>query len=207
MAQTPAERPALEGLPPLQHQTLALTDFHQINGHGIPGFHLVKQEIRALEPMTEVPFIFDASKDEIEEVQGHRGCQAVDPRPRPTESGFHIVDLVLNNPLSKGESATLEYTTLFSYKNPPSPQFTRRIGKSGMEALDITVRFEAQKMPRRVWWGAWEGLSYESPAVPGTKEEVQPSPVPSAEIENAFEVRRKRTAIIPGTILGFKWEW
>jgi hypothetical protein len=201
-----ARPPGMENLPPMHHQTISAIDCHQLNSQGLPELHTVTQRIIAVEDMDRVPFIIDAGQADIVGVDAIDGCQAGDPY---TVDKYQVVDIRLGHTLSAGGEAELTYSTRLNYKKAPPPEFLRRVGRSGMRYLDVTVLFAADKLPSEVWWNRYQdvGASHPSIVPVGPAVYMAPHEIISGENTGMREVQYVEEELSEGTILGFRWKW
>jgi len=184
-------------LPPLQHQTLALADYHYLNGQGIPDMHQTRQRIRALAPITHIPYRFDTDELSVEGVEGCRAGQVYEAAP-----GLYAVDLTLEEPLKPGDEATLDYITHFRYNERPDPVFRRAIGARAID-LDIDVVFDNRYPPTSVWQSTWD--SYQPGSLVAAESSVTPE-LYATDAENSLGVTLSQEGL-QNTVIGFRWEW
>lgn len=139
---------------PPGHLTVSLHEFHYIGANGLPERHKTIQVIRALaEGLERYPYRFDTEHGTVSIARGgHRVA------PQTThEEQLYGVDLVLQRPLHKDATASLEYDTVFSYMldDPPEREF-RRGTRSRTENLEMYLKFHRSRLPRKVWWAEWD---------------------------------------------------
>ncbi|TRW46954.1 hypothetical protein [Georgenia yuyongxinii] len=175
---------------PAGYETLVAHEFHRIGPDGLPAEHRTLQVIRALEPMDRYVYQFDTHAAAVEVLRGGRAG----PVRRSAMSGLYGVELTLTNPLRPGETASLEYRTVFSYAEVPPPSF-RRGTRRPVGSLELNVQFDLARLPARVWWGRWETIWAESPS---RTEEIPLTP--------DGHVHRFLTGL-EGEIVGFVWQW
>jgi hypothetical protein len=126
-------------------------------------------------------------------VEVGQGCSGLGGSFREIATDMFTTDIMLAGTLATGETATLEYQTLFRYQTVPAPEFRRTVVVS-MENLDIRVQFHPDKMPRSVLWAVWNGL--DGPIVAS-------EPV---ELDSQCAVHRF-LRFAQQTVAGFRWEW
>jgi hypothetical protein len=188
-------------LPPPQHQTLAVEDWHTIGREGVPVLHYTRQKIRALPdldgPMRIFPYRFDTNAVEVTVPVGGVAGELYEVQP-----GFmHAVDIELDEPLAPGQETELEYGTRFNYRKPPPPLFRRGIGKSVVESLDIHVTFDRDSVPNMIWRTIWNGY------VPDASVDTE---APARLVEDVLDdgltasLHRRN---IRDKVIGLRWQW
>jgi hypothetical protein len=175
---------------PVAYETLVAHEFHRIGADGLPAEHRTLQVIRALEPMDRYVYQFDTHAAAVEVLRGGRAG----PVRRSAMSGLYGVELMLTSPLHPGETASLEYRTVFGYAEVPPPSL-RRGTRRRIASLELNVQFDPARLPAHVWWGRWETIWSDEPS---RAEEVALAP--------DGHVHR----FLPGldrAIVGFTWKW
>ena len=112
--------------------------------------------------------------------------------PYALDNGLYAVDIMLDQTLDVGETASMEYETTFWYRTPP-PQEFRRASSGRIDNLDLRVQFHPLRLPAQVWWSEWPALD----GPPATSEPVG--------LDVAKSVHRHLDAI-ERTVVGFRWE-
>jgi len=172
-------------------KTLSLHDHHYLGPDGLPVRHRVIHVIEALvDGLDRVPCRADTNALTIEVGQGFSGLAG--PFYQPITELF-VVDMLLAKPLAAGETATLEYSTIFHYPLPPPRDF-RRVVQYFVENLDIRVEFHPDKLPSEVVWAVWDGM--DGPIV--ARENVA--------LDSQFAVHRY-LRLAEKTAVGFHWDW
>lgn len=186
----PAPGDGVLGAAPAGYETLVAHELHRIGADGLPAEHRTLQVIRALEPMDRYVYQFDTHAAAVEVLRGGRAG----PVRRSAMSGLYGVELTLTSPLQPGETASLEYRTVFSYAEVPPPSF-RRGTRRRIGSLELNVQFDLARLPARVWWGRWETIWADEPS--GTEE------VPLAPDGHVHRF----LPTLDGEIVGFTWQW
>ena len=172
-----------------RHRTLLLHEFHRVGADELPAEHRTVQTIEATtDGFDRYPYRFDTTAADVEVLQG-----GVAGPLYAVGGGLSAVDILLAQPLQKGEVASLEYRSIFRYAVAPRPEF-RRAARYRVENLLMRVQFDPERLPRSVWWAVWHGL--QGPVV---EQEL-------VELDREFAVKRYLEAI-ERTVVGFRWEW
>lgn len=174
-------------LPPRRHRTVSLQEWHRVGPDGLPESHRSLHLIRANERLDRYPYIFDTDAASVRVVHGGRASE-----PYALDNGLYAVDIMLDQTLDVGETASMEYETTFWYRTPP-PQEFRRASSGRIDNLDLRVQFHPLRLPAQVWWSEWPALD----GPPATSEPVG--------LDVAKSVHRHLDAI-ERTVVGFRWE-
>lgn len=175
---------------PVRHRTVALHEHHYVGADGLPLRHRTLQVVEALvDGFRRYPYRCDTDALAVDVLQGGWFEGAV----RRLPGGFFAADIVLNDPLARGQTTTIEYVTTFHYRTPPPREF-RRGAMRRVDNVDILVRFHPECLPNAVWWGEWE--SADGPLL---------RRVPVA-LDSSHAVHRYLGSI-EGIVVGFLWEW
>jgi hypothetical protein len=186
LAVSPAESAAMGEQ---RHLTLQLQELHRLGPDGLPAEHRTMQTIEAVvDGLDRYPYRFDTAATEVKVLQGGSAGPLYE-----VNQDVSAVDIVLAQPLDKGDIANLEYRTTFSYTEPPPPEL-RRAARYRVENLLIRVQFDPGKLPKSVWWAIWDGR--EGPV-------IEQEPV---ELNNELAVMRF-LHVIECAVVGFHWEW
>lgn len=177
--------------PPRNYQTVLLQELHTVGEDRIPVRHRTNQGLRATGPMRAYRYRFDTSAALVQVTRGGR-ADAVHATDQP---GVYAVDIELEQPLTgPGQTASLEYETYFSYREPPEPVF-RRICLRRTENVELGVAFHPDALPREVRWCVW------SSRAPWELEHAEVVPLgPSGSVHRFVRV-------IESSGAGFTWSW
>lgn len=188
-AETPAVVPFTDHRP-ASHRTLTVHEHHYLGADGLPSKHRTLQVIEALvDGLARHPYRVDTDALSIEVLQGG----SIDGGLHRLPGGFFEASIALADPLSRGQTTTIEYLTRFHYSAPPPPEF-RRGATRRIDNLDLRVQFHPQRPPRKVWWAQWRGT--DGPLLHQT---VVP-------LDSSLAAQRYLDSI-EGTVVGFHWEW
>ena len=174
-------------LPPRRHGTMSLQDVHQVGPDGLPASHRTVQVIRAEDELDRYPCVFDTDAAGFRVVRGG-SCG----EPYALGEGLFGIDIVLTEPLRRGETTTVEYETTFWYRVPPPPEF-RRAAADRLANVSLRVQFHHLRLPGQVWCSEWPALD----APPVRSERVQ--------LDAEKSVQRDYPAL-ERTVVGFRWE-
>ncbi|MFT3833126.1 MAG: hypothetical protein QM711_07365 [Micropruina sp.] len=174
-------------LPPRRHRTVALQDRHQIGPDGLPASHRTVQVIRAEDELDRYPCVFDTDAAGFRVVRGGTCGE-----PYALGERLFGIDVMLAEPLRRGETATVEYETTFWYRTPPPPEF-RRAAVDLLTNVSLQVQFHHLRLPQRVWCSQWPAL------------DASPERSESVELDAEKSVRRDFPAL-ERTVVGFRWE-
>jgi hypothetical protein len=132
---------------------VSLHEWHLVGADGLPVRHRTVHVLRALRPgLSSYTYRFDSREARVRAV---RGCRA--GAPRPDADGLMAVDLELPRSLAVGETAALEYETLFDWRSVPPPELRRGM-RQRVERLDMRVEFSPLRLPARLEWAVWDGF-------------------------------------------------
>jgi hypothetical protein len=182
------KRPGLD-LYRYEHETVLLHEAHYVDKNGQPAKHRSVQNIRSIVPqMRSYQFrFFTDSEIDLEVVRG-----GVRGDTYHLDEYVQAIDIVLDEPLVYGETASLEYVTIF--KSPTEyPLYFNRAVLQSVDSLEICVVFE--KLPQRVFWAEWDGHE------------------PTANIVNEERWKIQGKAVhrslthVEQAVFGFRWEW
>lgn len=175
---------------PARHRTLSLHEVHIVGEDGLPSEHRSLQVIQALAPLVRYPFRVDT---DVVAVHVARGGRAVGLR-HDAIPGLYAVDIELTRPLSAGDTAVLEYSTTFAYRDRPPPEF-RRAAYRRVEAVEIAVRFHPGRLPASLEWCSWD-----------RHDDVQPVSTEPADLDPDHAAHRYLARIENATV-GFRWSF
>ena len=171
------------------HQTLSLHEWHVVGPDGLPVRHRTVHVLRALRPgLTAFTYRFDSSDATVRAIRGARAGE-----PRTDADGLTAVDLTFPRPLAVGETASLEYETLFTWRSVPPPE-VRRTMRQRVERLDMRVEFAPERLPAELRWAVWDGFGARMRAA----ERV--------ELDEEYAAHRFVDAAV-GVTVGFEWTW
>lgn len=186
--------PTLSQTPP-RHSTVLLHEYHYVGADGLPERHRTIQIIRALvDGLDRYCYRFDTDHATVSVSRPGNG---VTTSGKWVEHQLYGIDILLKRPLMRDETVSLQYDTVFSY-NPakPPPREFRRGATGRTENLEIYVQFHPNRLPRKLWWGQWDGYDNEAQLI-----SRQPL---------ALEDDLSRSRFLPyieRTVVGFGWDW
>jgi hypothetical protein len=173
-----------------RHETLSLHELHVLGPDGKPAEHQTIQLIRStVDGLDSLPYRFDTDELVVDVVRGG----SVGELYRASDS-LYAVDLRLDRPLDRGETALLQIRTNFVYREAPPPEFRRGVLGSTQD-LTLWVSFHPDKLPRRVWQARWDALDH--------AQVVEQELVP---LDDERSVNCRFDAV-ERAIVGFYWEW
>ena len=173
-----------------QHRTVSLHELHYVGADGLPEHHETTQVIKALvDGLDHYTYIFDTNEAEVSVVRGGTAGPLYD-----FSDGLFAVDVAFHHPLTRGEVGALTYITRFHYREAPEPAF-RRQARRLVENLELRVAFHPQRLPERVWWTEWQGLTWE-----------QGEPPEPQVLDADHAVQRYLTSVREKTV-GFVWDF
>lgn len=172
-----------------QYRTVSLHEFHRVGADGLPADHRTIHVVEALsDGLARYPYRFDTNAAVVEVVRGGKASPLYQ-----FDEKLYAVDILFARPLQQGETASLEYLTLFHYRTPPPREFRRAVYRR-VESLQIRVEFHPQKLPSFICWGEWTELDG-----PITRQE-------EVVLDDELAVHRYLTAV-EQAIVGFYWDW
>lgn len=172
-----------------EYRTISLHEYHRIGADGLPADHRSIHVIESLtDGLTRYPYRFDTNAAVVEVIRGGRAG----PLSRFSDN-LYAVDIIFSEPLDRGRTASLEYQTVFNYREPPPREFRRAVFRR-LESLHIRVEFHPDRLPSAVWWSEWEDL--DGPVV--RQEQVY--------LDGEHGVHRYLSAL-ERAIVGFHWDW
>jgi hypothetical protein len=178
-----------DGGPP-QHATIALHDVHTLGPDGWPSEHQTIQAIKStVDGLEAFPYRFDTDELVVEIVRGGK----VGDTYRVTDN-FFGVDIVLERPLLRDETALVHYRTTFAYRTAPPTELRRGVVGT-MRDVTLWLRFHPDRRPARVWLGRWDRLD-DATVV---EEHL-------VELDDEFSVQA-RYETVSDAIIGFHWSW
>lgn len=178
------------GQPP-RHETLSLHELHVLGPDGRPAEHETIQVIKStVDGLDTVPYRFDTDELVVEMIRGGR----VGDRPYRINDSLYGVDIVLAQPLARGESLLLQYRSTFFYRSAPPPEFRRGVMRTTRD-LTMWVKFHPGRVPARVWEARWDRLDHAR---------ILQQHV--AELDGELSVH-SRFGYVERAVVGFHWEW
>lgn len=115
---------------------------------------------------------------------------------RRVSTGLFGVDIVFTAPLAAGETSSLEYRTVFSYRDAPPPEFRRAAVTRPVSNVVVRVQFHPERLPAAVEWAQWDDFAPE--AEPVATEAVD---LDAEAAVHRYVARLERAAV------GFRWTW
>lgn len=188
----PGSARAAGGPPPTDgrgYRTVSLGDLHVIGADRRPQTHRTVQVVRALDPLRSFNLRFDTSALMVDVVRGGRPGEVYET----DQQGVWATDIHLHDTVAPGETAVVEYSTVFRYPEPPLPLFRRAFSRT-VGTVDLQVRFHPARVPQRVWRATWEGWA--DPPVDLVEHEVAPD-----------HTVHWSGAQVQETMVGFTWQW
>lgn len=173
------------------YRTVSLHEWHLIGADGLPARHRTIHVLRALRPgLRAYTYRFDSREASVRVIAGARAGG-----PYTDDEGLTAVDLELPRSLAAGETATLEYETVFSWRAVPPPEL-RRSMRLRVERLDMRVEFSPERRPEQLHWAVWDGHA------PGARIRA----AERVDLGEDHSVHRFVDALDGGTV-GFTWRW
>jgi hypothetical protein len=173
---------------PQDHRTLSVVERYVVGEDGaLVGRHTL-QTIRATNSAVDT-YIFNHEEDatDIDVVHGgHLG------QSHRYGGGLSAVEIILEEPLGHSEAAALEYRTMYSGKGEATE--VRRTALAKTEHVDFAVQFSAERVPREVFWCAWNDQ------IGGQIVVAEPVPI-------RRNSARKFLPFLEQTVAGFRWIW
>jgi hypothetical protein len=176
---------------PPGYETLALHEVHSLGPDGRPAEHQTIQVIRStVDRLDSYPYRFDTDELSVEVTRGGKVGQRI---YRVTDT-LYAVDIVLDPPLTLGQSSLMQLNSTFFYDSPPPTEFRRGLARATRD-VSIWVTFHPQRLPSRVWAASWDGLD--------DSRIISREP---AELDDQLSVNR-RFDVVERAIVGFSLEW
>jgi hypothetical protein len=107
--------------------------------------------------------------------------------------GLRSQDIVLDRPLRRGETTSLEYVTEYPTRGAQVCE-VRRPAHRRSENVDIAVEFDVQRLPTAVFWCVWP-------------DHLEGRPVVEEFVDLRDGVVRRFVPFIEETVVGFRWAW
>jgi hypothetical protein len=175
---------------PPRHETLAAHELHTLGPDGLPAEHQTIQVIRStVDGLATHALLFDTDELVVEVVRGGR----VGDLYRVNDNLFGI-DIVLDHPLARGDTALMHYRTTFGYRTPP-PRELRRGTSRVMRDVTLWVQFHPERLPAHVWLARWDRL-----------DDAAATDEQRVELDGECSVQARYDRI-EHVIVGFHWAW
>jgi hypothetical protein len=173
------------------HRTLSLHEWHVVGPEGLPVRHRTVHVLRALRPgLAAFTYRYDSGDAVVRALRGARAGV-----PRPDADGLTAVDLTFPRPLAVGETASLEYETVFTWRTVPTPEI-RRAMRLRVERLDMRVEFSPERLPAELRWAVWDGFG----------PDARMRAAERVELDEEHAAHRFVDAAV-GVTVGFAWTW
>ena len=173
------------------HRTVSMHELHVVGPHGLPVRHRTVQVVRALQPgLASYTFRCDRRDASVRVLRG-----ATAREPRLDVEGFTAVELCFPRPLGLGETASLEYETVFDWRSVPPPRL-RRAARQPVERLEMRVAFTPGRLPAELHWALWDGYGPDA----GLRAAERVS------LDDECSAHRFMDEI-EGVTVGFTWTW
>lgn len=177
------------------YRTVDLREYHYLGPDGRPRKHRTDRIIRAeADGFQKYTYVVDTAAMTVEVEAGATPGPLYQIRAK-NGTVYHATDIVLDAPLSRDETAVLNYTTTLRYTQPPPPEM-RYAFRSPVDKFLLSVQFDAARVPRRLWWAEWDDLD--------GGEITHREPVP---LTASLRAHRFLDGGAQRSILGFTWEW
>lgn len=141
-----------------------------------------------------IPFLCDTNVLTLEVGQGG---QEMSGEVRQIGDDVFFTEIVLASALDVGETTTLECWITYRYPgdlaDPAEREFRRAVIRQA-ENLDIRVQFQAERLPRQVWWSRWDGIEGDV-----LEEEL-------VTLDSEYSAQRYLRSL-DKTVVGFHWQW
>lgn len=176
-------------LPRRTARTLQVAEHHEIGADRSPRLHVTRLLLQAVETTDRYDYAFDTPFAAVAVLTGGQPTTAY----RVPGTPLHVVEIVLTERLLPGQTAHLEYQTVFAYPQPPAPEFRRGVSPS-VRHVAMTVRFSDAALPRQVARCRWASVDAAEPD--------QAVPV-------ALVVGQVSAELVPdgACVVGFTWHW
>jgi hypothetical protein len=148
-----------QALPARTWRSLHLAEEHTVGADRCPRQHVTRQLLEAVTVTDRYHFAFDTPHAAVTVVAGGAPTRAF----RVPGTPIHVVEIELGRSLLPGQTTHLEYRTVFSYPEPPQPEFRRAVSES-VRHVAVTVRFDPAARPRTVLRGRWDSVAATEPA-------------------------------------------
>lgn len=172
------------------HRTVSVHEHHYVGEDGLPAWHRTQQVIESVtDRLVRYPYRFDTDALTVEVEHGGR----LDGPLYLVDREIYGIDILLDEPLARGEQTSLSYRTVFRYEEPPRQEF-RRGARGRLDNVAIRVEFHPAKLPREIWWAVWESIDEE----PVSREKT---------VLRGGNYVFRQFDTIEQTVVGFTWAW
>jgi hypothetical protein len=181
--------------PEARHRTIDLREYHYLGPDGLPAMHRTDQIVEAMvDGLDRIPYLADTGWLTVDVQNG--GIPSPLYQIRAADGNvYHALDILLDRTLLRGDTAVLNYTTTFSYAEPPET-LVRRGFRRKVDSFLLWVRFHPEMVPTSLWWAEWDGVTGGQIT---RREPVALSP--------EFEAHRFLQGGAAQAVVGFCWEW
>lgn len=171
------------------HRTVSLVERYLVDQYGSLLLRRTHHAIRAVEDGVDV-YIFNHEPQAraIEVVHGGELGSHYE-----YGDGLTSEEIVLDRPLKRGESTVLEYRTHFTSRSAYLTEVRRAIFARS-ENIDFAVEFSEHRIPRNVWWCAWD-------------DHIGGGIVREESVNIRKGAIRKFLPYAEEAIVGFRWDW
>jgi len=178
-----------------RHRTIDLREYHFLGPDGLPAVHRTDQIVEAVvDGLDRIPYLADTGMLTVDVQNG--GLPSPLYQVRASDGNvYHALDILLDRTLLRGDTAVLNYTTTFSYAEPPET-LVRRGFRRKVDSFLLLVRFHPEMVPTTVWWAEWDGVTGGRIT---RREKVELSP--------EFEAHRFLQGGAAQAVVGFCWDW
>lgn len=190
-------------IPHSPYVTLSIDDDHRIGRDRVPEDHVTVRSFRALVTTNCLATHIDTPFATVSVDYGGRASGLY----QTEKPGVYAANLLLDDVLYPNDEESIQYHTVFNYPSAPAPLIRRTISSYGLNFLQMSVTFDPEQLPARVWWTEWEGDKKHSPIVSGSQEEFELLPLNPGELDSPLHVYTEIENVPPGKVLGFLWEW
>lgn len=170
-------------------RSLSLFERYTVNADGCLAGRRTMQIIMAAEDGVD-RYLFNHEPDVVS-VHVHAGGRL--GRHYEYGSGLVADDIVLDQPLGKGQRVALEYSATYV----PGTRVTqvRRPARARSESVSLAVQFDVERLPSKVWWAVWTD-HYEGDPVDESL----------VQVDDRGQAHRF-VPYIEQTVVGFRWDW
>jgi hypothetical protein len=181
--------------PEAGHRTIDLREYHYLGSDGLPAAHRTDQIVEAVaDGLDRIPYLADTGMLTVDVQNG--GIPSPLYQLRSSDGNlYYALDILLDRPLLRGDTAVLNYTTTFSYGEPPPPE-VRRGFRRKVDSFLLWVRFHPDMVPSAVWWAEWDGVAG------GRITRREP-----VTLGPELEAHRFLQGGAAQAVVGFCWEW